>query len=166
MRFKNFHIVIYYDIFRNKNYCSQTPNLIFLGSEIPVLTPRQSDGPQESQKNSGIFRFIINKSHFYKWRHQKNLENLWKFISQERHIRILIWSFYENRYYEFSRKGTKMILYSSTKFRWWKVFAKIEETSQFWNLKVSSFKFSNPDSLELKWNFIAVLLQAKYTVKI
>ena len=71
MRFKNFYIVIYYDIFRNKNYCSQTPNLIFLGSNIPVLTPRLSDGPQESQKNSGILRLIINKSHFYKWRHQK-----------------------------------------------------------------------------------------------
>ena len=84
----------------------------------------------------------------------KNLENLWKFISQERHFRILIWSFYENRYYEFSRKGTKMILYSSTKFRCWKVFAKIEETSQFLNLKVPSFEISNPDSLELKWNFM------------
>ena len=57
--------------------------------------------------------------------------------------------FYDNRIYEFSRKITNGNFSSSIKFGWWKMFAKSLETSQFWIIKVASFKISNPAGMDL-----------------
>ena len=70
-----------------------------------------------------FFRLIINMSHLFKLRHRKKvLESFRKFISQERHIGILIW--------------TARWLYFNLHFKW--------------NITVLSFKIWNPDSLGVK----------------
>ena len=109
------------------------------------------------QRHPQVFRFnfclFVNMSHLYKLRHRKNdLKNVRKFISQERHIRILIWSVYNLSLFQltfqmrirfilkiwFSRKSKLLIgeknnvnfhLCSSVKFWRWKMFSKSLETS-------------------------------------
>ena len=97
---------------------------------------------------------LYSMIHFCRYRRRKKfLENFRKFISQERHIRILIsstyclyfnllfelqldslskYDFYENRSFEFLWINYESFhLCSSVKFRWWNLFIKSLETSLF-----------------------------------
>ena len=94
-----------------------------------------------------------------------------KFISQERHIRIFIWSAlylwfnlllksqlgskskyvsYENRNYVFGKFSKIAIFFSLAKFNWLKMFDKTLESSLFGITKVLILKFQIPTALVLK----------------
>ena len=67
-------------------------------------------------------------------------KNFRKFISQERHIRILNIFIYFNLSFKW-QNGDNCLLCSSIKFEWWKVFH-------------ASFKISDPDSVGVKMDFL------------
>ena len=106
-------------------------------------------------------RLFINKNHLCKLRHRKKLlENFRKFISQERHIRILIWRAYCLRQFVF------IWTYSVSNFviKIWflrksllRLFVKITKDHLskmsfiFFISFVAKLKISNPDSVWVKY---------------
>ena len=90
-------------------------------TELAEINPHAVGTDSRVQFSLSLFLFLVfikNMSFRCKLGHRKNvLENFRKFISQERHIRSLI-------------KGAYKFYFS-----------------QFWIIKVSSFKISKPDSV-------------------
>ena len=72
-----------------------------------------------------FIRLITYKSHLYKLRHREEvLENFRKFISQERHIRILIKGAHCFFFEDLRKKNENWHLWYSIKFWYRKYFAK------------------------------------------